>query len=486
MKIKVLAIFACLSLLVSCGDKWLEAIGPADGTIAPPEMIFESETGVNNAMTGVYELIRTYYYDRDVTYGFKDAQLGYEYMGNDMVPHPSQWWTYEAAWNRLISSTNGYQTAFLWNMYSKIINNANGVIKGVTESKTLTEDFKKRTIAEAEAVRGWALFQFSRPYSLGYTQINPATTLCVPIYNTVTTLSTPGAPRSTVAKVFEQILKDLSDANIAQMRPAPFPDIYRANQNVAYAWRAQIKLEMGLWQDAASDAAKARAGFPLMSEKDYADGFNRINAEWIWAGPFKDDQATGYASFFSFADMTDGGYQTFFANSDYVKLFSDTDCRNLFEFWGEPGEPQWYDYASMKYKMQKGSFMLGDYVYIRAAEMLLIEAEGKARTGNEADAHNLLYELQKQRDPEAVKSSTAGAALIEEILVERRKELYGEAGVEYLDLRRLGRAMVRSGNHPQKNVTAAANDAKVWLFQIPRAEMDNNPNIKESDQNSRI
>ena len=45
----------------------------------------------------------------------------------------------------------------------------------------------------------------------------------------------------------------------------------------------------------------------------------------------------------------------------------------------------------------------------------------------------MLYELQLDRDPNAVASGNTGQALIDEILLERRKELYGEVGVGYLE-----------------------------------------------------
>ena len=75
--------------------------------------------------------------------------------------------------------------------------------------------------------------------------------------------------------------------------------------------------------------------------------------------------------------------------------------------------------------------------------MILIEAEAKFRQGDEEGARDLLFALQSNRDPEAVNAMNTGSALEEEILLERRKEMYGEFGVEWFDAKRLQRGIVR-------------------------------------------
>jgi len=114
--------------------------------------------------------------------------------------------------------------------------------------------------------------------------------------------------------------------------------------------------------------------------------------------------------------------------------------------------------------------------------MYLIEAEANAQMGQLQAAKDALYILQKQRDPNALPSTAATqAALIDEILVERRKELYGEIGVEYFDLKRYQRPMVRNGIQ-WSLITVPANDNR-WRWQIPQTEMDANKKLTAADQN---
>ena len=117
---------------------------------------------------------------------------------------------------------------------------------------------------------------------------------------------------------------------------------------------------------------------------------------------------------------------------------------------------------------------------MRSPEMMLIEAESLARTGQETAAATLLFELQSNRDASATASGNTGQALIDEILLERRKELYCEIGVEWFDAKRLGKGITRTGNHRVKgNASLAPNDKRFFL-KVPQREIDANDNITDA------
>src|SRR5690606_3693114 len=90
----------------------------------------------------------------------------------------------------------------------------------------------------------------------------------------------------------------------------------------------------------------------------------------------------------------------------------------------------------------------GDIPLMRAAEMYLIAAEAYSRMGTEVDkARNTLAILAKHRDPEynaenGGVSTNSSTALTNEILDQRRIELWGE-GFRFLDLKRQNTSMVR-------------------------------------------
>ena len=140
---------------------------------------------------------------------------------------------------------------------------------------------------------------------------------------------------------------------------------------------------------------------------------------------------------------------------------------------------------------------------MRGAEMLLIMAEAAAQKGNSGEALNLLNRLQVARNATPT-TNAGGDALLEDIYVERRKELICEGQAGFYDLVRLQKRLVRIGESttnpaghyvwgmqylngynaldPQPIGTLEANDYR-FFCQIPQMEILNNDAISESDQN---
>ena len=122
---------------------------------------------------------------------------------------------------------------------------------------------------------------------------------------------------------------------------------------------------------------------------------------------------------------------------------------------------------------------------MRASEMYLIEAEALAEDGQDAQAQQVLFDLVSQRDPNYTMSSNTGQALLDEIYLHRRMELWGE-GFRLLDLKRRKLPLDRTGaNHDPSLANEMTLEAGSYLmtFQIPENELDANPNIGQQDQN---
>jgi hypothetical protein len=121
-------------------------------------------------------------------------------------------------------------------------------------------------------------------------------------------------------------------------------------------------------------------------------------------------------------------------------------------------------------------------IYMRASEMILAKAEAEARSGKDADAQQTLFQLVSKRDPGYTKSTRTGDALFAEIQLQRRIELWGEAGHEFYDNKRWDIGVDRTGatNHTEEIVLAAGK----FTMQIPlETEINYNPNITPADQN---
>ena len=143
--------------------------------------------------------------------------------------------------------------------------------------------------------------------------------------------------------------------------------------------------------------------------------------------------------------------------------------------------PNW---ALSKFKTREVP-TIGDVPYIRLAEMYLILAEAYANTaGKEADAKAALFTLAVNRDPSYTLSANSGAALLNEILVQRRIEFWGE-GFRFYDLKRLNQPLDRT---VVPNFVSAAVGGVLqvpagddrWQFAIPISELQANPNSAQN------
>ena len=122
---------------------------------------------------------------------------------------------------------------------------------------------------------------------------------------------------------------------------------------------------------------------------------------------------------------------------------------------------------------------------MRLSELYLIEAEAEARLGNDAFAAAALFDMAQARDAQYTLSTNLGQALIDEIMVQRRVELWGE-GFRWYDLKRLNEDLVRAGNHDPAladNVMFVAAGDIEWVWLIPQDELDANEAMEQNPLN---
>lgn len=459
---------------------------PADGTVSVTD-VFNSKIGVDNALTGIYGIFQTYAFGRQNMYGLKTIQFNFDMRGNYLIADPSNWWLYENNWSdnaygRIATSARDQQ---IWNLFYQAINNANAIIQG-TPNIPESDLVKNQLIGEARALRAYSYFWLARIYQFTYAKDPNAPG--VPVYTTPATPQSEGNPRFPLKDIYDLIVGDLEFA-VANMTPDRV-DKYRINKNVAELILAEVYQELAmndnsLWAKAISNAKAARDGFPLMSGSEYGAGFNTVNnPEWMWGIQFNASQSLSYASFFGYIDPTANNqrYKCIYVNSTFVDKFSSTDVRNLFiPAPNQSGSTPWKKWQTRKF-VDNASFS-GDFVLLRSAETYLIEAEGLAQTDKLEESKDALFVLQKKRDPNAVRSTAATKEdLINEILQERWKELYGEQGVQYFDLKRYQRPLDRDGNH-WSSVMHVDPTSNKWVWQLPQSEMDANKSLSPADQN---
>ena len=157
-------------------------------------------------------------------------------------------------------------------------------------------------------------------------------------------------------------------------------------------------------------------------------------------------------------------------------------------------------YCQVKFKFANVTSRTGDYIYMRGEEMVLIAAEAECHLGHYAEARKLISQLGSVRDSNyavrLAKFSDSNSynqntvaplqTLMDEILFQRRVELWGEVG-RIFDLQRLKLGFDRDysgSNHTElvKNVDTNAG-SNAFIMTLPQSEIDGNANINASDQN---
>jgi len=358
-----------------------------------------------------------------------------------------------------------------------IIANANDFIAGFPED--VEDQASIYMIAQAKALRAFAYMQLAVNFQFTYLVAKDEP--CVPICSPA--IADPANnPRASVAEIYDLILTDLNEA-VEALEGYDRPSKMYVNQNVAYGLRARVNLTMGNWEAAIADAEKAAEGFtPATIEEVSHPSFMDISEHnWIWGFDMTADNAKTFRyatssswlrSFSAWAYAAGAGCYTMINKILYDKI-SDTDVRKGWWVNGELYSPLleglvWdggdqgsasgqaipefaYDdklaflpYTNVKF----GCNPIGttdnaeDSPLMRVEEMLLIQAEAYAKSGNESKGREILENFVKTyRDPQY--SSTAGGrSFADEVWFQRRVELWGE-GFGIVDTKRLNKPMVR-------------------------------------------
>jgi hypothetical protein len=296
--------------------------------------------------------------------------------------------------------------------------------------------------------------------------------------------------RATVEEVYAQINADLDEAiRYLEATTVGRPNKSHINVHVARGLKARVLLTQNKWLEAAQMAKLVveQSGAKLQDDT-YTTTNNRFsdqtNTEWLWGKKANAEQTATLRSFHEYMSNNFRSYNGNTPRAIYNWLYdqiSTTDVRRKIWFphaadkstWAVEGAPVYSTYANgrvanymaNKYLLTNPADICGDVPFMRLPEMMLVMAEGYARAGgHDADAQDALYPLARHRDPQYVKSTGTGQDLIDEIMIQRRVELWGE-GFRFLDLKRLNLPLDRG-------VQPSAGYSKWWRIVVGGREAD--------------
>ena len=510
-----IAIAATLLIAVSC-DK-MNQLEPQGGNSLTSQVLQTNQTvpsRINASFNGMFTKLgapdSVFGSGRPDDWGFLMIGCSGDIVGADVVLVNSGY-NWFSTCGALTSRNADYANPYV--RYAAPYNEiaaANEVIRSYPEGTT--DQAAIYNIAQAHAIRAFSYLNLAPYFQFGYAA-GGRDLPCVPIVTEDTENFTEN-PRASVEEVYQLIISDLTYA-IENLEGYVRPDKSRIDVQVAYALRARAYLNMQEWALAAADAEKALEGYSpaTMAEVSKPFLYDISEHNWIWGYDMQTDvamenpYATSSAWLRSFSgDGYSAGTQVYSCcNSLLYDRIPDTDVRKGWWVNSELESPllagvtwdgvsgnavgpleidnvktPFLPYTNVKF----GMFTVGgtsndeDWPFIRAEEMILVQAEGLVRSGQTEAGKAVLEDfVRTYRDP-SYSADASGRTLEDEIWFQRRGELWGE-GFSNPDTRRLNKPLVRFHEGTASNVPAAFRfnmpaDDGWWLMRFTSSEKNTN------------
>ena len=500
----ILALIATVTL-VGCNQELLDTT-PTDEVSS--ETLLTDAAGAQVAVSGIYAAMYQYALTNWAAEnpGILARTLASDVMGEDnyILGAGNQWFWYD----HLLDTDGDYQRSYgrqgqQWSLYYTLISQANYII--AKEEILVAEGFAGQdVVAQAYAIRAFSYMMLAEWFCQGNVPENKDNCPGVPIYTKPTSMDTEDQPRGTLAELYAQINADYKAAyDLFKVTAAggyvkthvSHIDLY----TTCLLW-ARTALAEGEWQRAYDMATEAltKPNLVRVESVKAMTGFNDSSlGNVLWGFQIVTDQTGPYGPFISHIDPFNGGYCT--AEKKCFCPYLATSIPETDERWA------WIDttiaeghFVSVKFLYKDVATSVADNILARAEEAILIAAEAACRLGKYAESRALLLELGGARDTayaerlaaredsalfnDDTKAALANPrTLMDEILWQRRVELWCEGYGRLFDLRRLNLGYERDID----GEVAEPGDLRFTIL-IPQKEFDNNQALKISeDQNPR-
>lgn len=334
-----------------------------------------------------------------------------------------------------------------WRSY-RGINDCNIILSRIDDLKELTTD----EIALRDQVKGEALFiralnyhDMARVYGYEPGQEQNGFNLTVPLRVTETKGVSDALDvkaRATNTELYSLLKSDLQQA--ISLLPASNGNApFRVGKAAAQALLARVLLYEGSWAEAATqaEAAMASSGVSLVDNKAayYDSWFAVPHPESIYEAEIRStDWSTvdgANNSLSTLSNNTSSSSQFILVGSVELIAELDSEAGDIRDtIWtvtdGIPAGTR----KCEKWQGEKGDFLENIPVF-RASEMMLIAAEGYAKSGNTAQAQTTINEFRASR---GLPATDASGADLEALIMKERRVEFALEGHRWFDLKRNG------------------------------------------------
>lgn len=349
-----------------------------------------------------------------------------------------------------------------------IIYRANAIIEGLQKYPGTTDPVKKQFTAEAKVIRAYCYFNLVNTFG------------GIPLVLTTDVGVSAMLPKETVTNVYDQITADLTEAkaNLLPDYSASSNTRLGINKFVAASLLARVSLFTERYAAAESNASEVIASslYTMIPSANIATGvWTKNNTESIWqmSSPIvvTNQYTVEAGTFLPFA----GSDPQFEIRPALLNLFASNDLRrqrwmtNYTVAGVVKAVPYKYKYTTQVLAAAAG--VSESPTVLRLAEQYLIRAEARARMGTNLSGALTDLNVIRSRAQTALSSTTSQAALLDEILLETRKEFFCEQAYRWYNLKRTGQADAVLGALKTSYRPAAK------LLPLPNSAIDANPNL---------
>ncbi|TCC87962.1 RagB/SusD family nutrient uptake outer membrane protein [Pedobacter frigiditerrae] len=452
-------LLGCVVLLFAACEKTVE-IDPPLNEITTAQ-VFSTDKLATSAMAGVYTGLAS-------TTTQNNVNTVYSSLYADDLAYLAVNPTYLEVANNSYSALSTFQGTIFSEWYS-VIYRANSVIEGLQKYEGTSAQVKKQLTAESKVIRAYCYFNLINTFG------------DVPLVLTTDVTISALQPKETVATIYKQIIADLSEgkANLLDNYSASSNTRLGVNKFVATALLARTYLFTGDYAAAESNASEVITAsnlFSIIPAATMTTGvWTKNNPESIWqmSSPIAiTNQYTVEAGTFLATVTTSPQFEI---RSSLLQQFDSNDLRrkNWMRTYGTGINarvlPYKYKYATNAEAVTAG--VIEGPTVLRLAEQYLIRAEARARIGTNITGARTDMNVIRTRAEATVSITTDPAVLLQEILLETRKEFFCEQTHRWFNIKRLGQAdAILTALKPGYKPTSK-------LLPIPTANIDANPNL---------
>lgn len=429
------------------------------------EEVFADEETVESAMTGIYNQL----FQLDYSNGYRSSITTLAGLSADNIENISTSNISRMEFQEHEISLDNTDNLNIWSSAYNMIYATNSFLEGLQNSEDIAPDFRQQMEGQARFVRAFTYFYLTNIYGE------------VPLILTTAYRENQLKSRAPKNEIYDQVLTDLLLAEEQVPEEYPDGDRTRVNKFTVKAFLARFYLYTENWSlaEELSSEVIAENGLYELSQ-DLSQVFMANSREAIWqispVGGNGIATQTNEGNFF-IIDPVFSFFAAIKLEESFTNSFDTVDKR--FQNWVGYNESLDAHFV-YKYKIRSSTeYPIKEYsMVMRLAEQYLIRAESRAMQENLTGAIEDLDKIRQRAGLELLADSNPRMTkneLLEDIFIQRRKELFAEWGHRWFDLKRRNLADQVFGI---QNSLWQETDI---LYPVPESERMKNPNLTQNE-----